>query len=280
MKILISSDSVCDLPAEVIKNNNIKILPLPITLGDELYLDGDNINSEIIFDFVEKNKTLPKTSAINEYDYAEFFKNNLKEYDKIIHFVISDKISLCYENAKAAAKEMSDVYIVNSATLSSAVGLLIMYACSLRDKGLSADEIYKKVMEKVHKTYIVFVIEKLDYLYKGGRCSSLQRLGANLLKLRPSVYINNGKLEVHKKYRGKMPEVVKNFIIDTINENQDYDDEICFITYSSATEEMIQSAHNTLKLQTRFKNILESCAGATITSHCGKNTIGIAFFKK
>ena len=278
MKIAITCDSVCDLSQELIKQNNISILPISIILGDETFSDGVNINSQKIFDYVAKNKQLPKTSAINEFQYAEFFKEHLDGVDALIHFTISSDMSSCFNNEKKAASTLKNVYVIDSRNLSTGVGLQVLYACMLRDKGEKPENIVKKVEARKQFVQASFVIERLDYLYKGGRCSALQLLGANLLKIRPSIIVKNGKMDVHKKYRGKMKDVVKDYIKDTLNEFNTYDKSICFITYSSATEDMVEAAKSTLKEFANFENVYITTAGATVTSHCGENTLGILYF--
>ena len=278
MKIAITCDSVCDLSQELIKQNNINILPISIILGDETFSDGVNINSQKIFDYVAKNKQLPKTSAINEFQYAEFFKEHLDGVDALIHFTISSDMSSCFNNAKKAASTLKNVYVIDSRNLSTGVGLQVLYACKLRDKGEKPENIVKKVEARKQFVQASFVVERLDYLYKGGRCSALQLLGANLLKIRPSIIVKNGKMDVHKKYRGKMKDVVKDYVKDTLNEFNTYDKSICFITYSSATEDMVEAAKSTLKEFANFENVYITTAGATVTSHCGENTLGILYF--
>lgn len=278
MKIAITCDSVCDLSQELIKQNNISILPISIILGDETFSDGVNINSQKIFDYVAKNKQLPKTSAINEFQYAEFFKEHLDGVDALIHFTISSDMSSCFNNAKKAASTLKNVYVIDSRNLSTGVGLQVLYACMLRDKGEKPENIVKKVEARKQFVQASFVVERLDYLYKGGRCSALQLLGANLLKIRPSIIVKNGKMDVHKKYRGKMKDVVKDYVKDTLNEFNTYDKSICFITYSSATEDMVEAAKSTLKEFANFENVYITTAGATVTSHCGENTLGILYY--
>ena len=278
MKIAITCDSVCDLSQELIKQNNISILPISIILGDETFSDGVNINSQKIFDYVAKNKQLPKTSATNEFQYAELSKEHLDGVDALIHFTISSDMSSCFNNAKKAASTLKNVYVIDSRNLSTGVGLQVLYACMLRDKGEKPENIVKKVEARKQFVQASFVVERLDYLYKGGRCSALQLLGANLLKIRPSIIVKNGKMDVHKKYRGKMKDVVKDYIKDTLNEFNTYDKSICFITYSSATEDMVEAAKSTLKEFANFENVYITTAGATVTSHCGENTLGILYF--
>lgn len=277
MKICISSDSVCDLSPEQITENKINIIPLTINLGDNAYLDTLEIKPTDIFSYVEKNKVLPKTSAVNEFQYDEAFEKLLKEYDAIIHFTISSDMSSCYTNACNSAKKFKNVAVIDSRNLSTGVGLLVMYACQLVKEGLGLDEIVQKVTSRIPFVQASFVVERLDYLYKGGRCSALQLFGANLLRLRPSILVSDGKMGTHKKYRGKMKDVVHDYIKDTLAEYPDYDDTMCFITYSSATDEMLESSKDAVAQYGHFKNVYYTNAGCTVTSHCGEHTLGILF---
>lgn len=279
MKVLISTDNVCDMPPQLIEKFNIKFLSLPVTLGDEI-VDSSKIDNEFIFKFVEKNKILPKTSAINEFTYAEFFKKQRKHYDQIVHLTISSKMSLCYDNAKKAAEQIEGVFVLDTATLSSGIAVLVIEAALMREKGKTAPEIMEHLKQLRDKVQVSFVIEKLNYLHKGGRCSGVQRLGANLLKLRPSIVSKNGKLVVHKKYKGKMDEVVKNYVLDTLREHPSRVGDGAFVTYSSATEGMLAAAEEALREEGGFENIYRVRASATITSHCGENTLGVIFLKK
>ena len=281
MKIKITGDTTNDLPTELIKKYNITLKPIIVNLGEQEYRDGENIKLEEVFDFVDKTGQLPKTAALNPLEFEEFFKQQLESdggYDAIIYFSLSSEISSLYQNALAASKQFNNVYVIDSRNLSTGVGLQVLYACMLRDKGEKPENIVKKVEARKQFVQASFVVERLDYLYKGGRCSALQLLGANLLKIRPSIIVKNGKMDVHKKYRGKMKDVVKDYVKDTLNEFNTYDKSICFITYSSATEDMVEAAKSTLKEFANFENVYITTAGATVTSHCGENTLGILYF--
>ncbi len=278
MKIVLTSDSVCDLPKELLIKNNITVIPFGITLGDELKFDGIDITPKLIFEYVKENKILPKTNAINEYDYTEFFKKMLENADAVIHMCISSEISSTYNNAVNASKNFDNVYVIDTLNLTTGIGLLLLYASELIQKGEDVKTIVEKVNARRSAVQTSFVIEKLDYLHKGGRCSSLQLLGANLLKIRPSIILSNGKMGMHKKYRGKMEDVVKSYVKDTFAEFSTPDLKYCFLTYSTATPEMIEAAYKVIKENANFENIIEATAGATVTSHCGQNTIGIIYF--
>lgn len=279
MKVAICSDSSLDLSKELIEKNNIFVIPFGISLGDDQYLDGKDVTPEKIFDFVDKNKMLPKTSAINSETYKCFFEGILKSYDALILFSISSEFSSSFNNAVIASNDFKDkVKVVDSRNLSAGVGMQVLFACQLRDKGYDLDKIFDAVMVRRNFVQTSFVIEKLDYLYKGGRCNSLQFLGANLLKIRPSIIVKNGKMGMHKKYRGNMADVVYKYIKDTLAEFNTPDHSFCFITYSSATDEMLKAANKAVEEYGKFETVYHTTAGSTVTSHCGKNTLGILYY--
>lgn len=279
MKIAICSDSSLDLTKDMIEKHDIHIVPFGIYLGEKLYFDGESVSPDDIFKYVEKHKQLPKTSAINIEAYQEFFTRILKDYDELICFCLSSDMSSSFNNAIIASHNFDKkVKVIDSQSLSTGVGMQVLYACELRDQGKTSEEIFDLVHNRRLYVQASFVVEKLDYLYKGGRCNSLQLLGANLLKIRPSILVDNGNMGMHKKYRGNMQDVVYKYINDTLNEFNNPDHEFCFITYSSATEEMLESAKKALAEYGKFKNVYYTNAGATITSHCGKNTLGILYY--
>lgn len=280
MKILISSDTACDLPTSIVEKYNIPLIPLPITLGNDTFLDGIDVTPEKIYAFVEEHKILPKTSAINDHTYTEFFEKMSKEYDHIIHFTLSHKVSASNSNAVIAQKEFPKVHVIDTYALSSGMAVQIINALNMRDKGYTASQIVEEIEKNKNKVVTSFVIEKLDYLHKGGRCSGLQLLGANVLKLRPSIKMADGALQVHKKYKGKMDKVVSEHILNTLQENPTYDDSVAIIVHSGATEDMLEAARTTLKQHAKFKQVYETITSCTITSHCGKNTLGLVFQNK
>jgi len=280
MKIAISADSACDLNKELLTKNNVSTLPFGITLGDKVCRD-DEIAPQEIFDFVKKTKILPKTSAINESQYTEYFKNLLKTHDGIVHFCLSGGLSAAYGQAVLAAKGFKNVYVIDSQNLSTGIGLLVLNACKLikENKNITAEEVYKKSLERVPFIKVYFVIERLDYLYKGGRCSVLQLFGANLFKIKPQIVVKDGKMLVGRKYHGKMEHVVEQNCADALAENKNLDLDTAFITHAAATPEMIGAAKAALK-NAGFKNIYVTDASSVISSHCGEHTLGILFMKK
>ena len=275
MKVLITAESTIDLPKKLLEEYKIKTLPFMVILGGEEFNDGE-ITSSDIFKFVQEKKILPKTSAINKESYRAFFEENLKEADAIVHFSLSSQLSSSCQNAKDVASEMKNVYVVDTLSLSTGIALLAIYASELAQKGCDAQEIFEKATARIPNVQASFVVERLDYLYKGGRCSALALFGANLLKLRPQIIVKDGKMSAYKKYRGSMDKVISNYCKDTIEEFNNYDKKIAFVTYTTATETMIETAKKALQ-DAGFEKIYETNAAATITSHCGENTLGILY---
>lgn len=276
MAFRITCESSADLSEEMYKKYDIPVLPFAISIGEKEYRDFDLTNEEL-FEQVNKTGTLPKTSAFNEYDYEEFFKKENKG-DGIIHFCISSKISSTYNNAKRAAEKMENVYVIDSMSLSSGTGLQVMYAIKLRDRGVPIEEAVELINNRRSAVQISFVVDTLKYLHKGGRCSALALLGSNLLSIKPSIVLKDGKMLVGKKYVGKIHKCLEKYVADTLTEFNNPDPELCFITYSSATEEMKNVTHEILNKNAKFKNIIETTAGCTVATHCGPNTLGIIYY--
>lgn len=275
MKIAISMESTCDLPQELIKKYNFETTPYSVILGDEVVEDNAELPARI-FEYVEKTKVLPKTSAINEIQYKEYFEGLLKKYDEVIHLTLSSGLTSSVAHAKAVAEDMKNIHVIDSLSLSTGIALLGIYAKELVDAGASVDEIIEKVTARIPHVQASFVVERLDYLYKGGRCNSLAYFGANLLKIRPQIVVTEGKMKSAKKYRGKMPKVIESYCEDTLNEFNTPDKKLAFVTYTTATEEMIEPAKKALT-NAGFETIIETQAGGTITSHCGEHVLGILY---
>ena len=276
MKIVISTESTCDLSKELIEQYHVQLIPYTINLGPKSFHDGE-LTTEEIFESVKETGVLPKTAAINEFEYLEYFKKLREEYDAIVHVSLSSGITASTGNAIKAAAQLKNVYVVDSLALSSGIGLLVRYAAILAQEGLDAKTIYKKLEERKKHLQVSFVIERLDYLYKGGRCNSLQYFGANLFKLRPRIIMKDGKMRSDDKYRGPMGRVVEKYCQRVLEDYPTPDLDCVFITYTTATEEMVASARAACE-NAGFKNIFETHAGGTIASHCGEHTLGILYF--
>lgn len=275
MKIAISAESTCDLSKELLEKYEISTLPYSIILGDDVLEDNEDVPAKI-FEYVEKTKVLPKTSAINEMQYKDYFNKLLETYDAVVHITLSSGISSSNSHAVTAASKMKNVHVIDSKSLSTGIALLCIYARVLADSGERPEEIVKKVEERIPYVQASFVVERLDYLYKGGRCNALSLFGANLLKIRPQIVLKDGLMKPAKKYRGKMDRVIESYANDTLEEFNTPDKSVGFVTYTTATPEMINAAKEAMK-KAGFETIYETRAGGTITSHCGEHVLGILY---
>ena len=276
MKIAISAESTLDLSKELIAQYDIHVIPFTVLLGEDAYFDGE-ISPQDIFDYVAKTKVLPRTCAINEFQYHEYFDGLLKSgYDAVIHFSLSSQISASCSQAIDAASRMENVYVVDSRSLSTGIGLEVIYASKLAKKGLKPQEIVEKVNARIPYVQTSFVIQTLEYLHKGGRCSGLLRFGAALLRIKPQIIVADGKMAPAKKYIGRKTQVVASYCRDTLEQFTNPDLSVAFVTHTLATPEMVSVAIDALRKR-GFKTIYETTAGATITSHCGPMTLGILF---
>lgn len=278
MKIAISAESTIDLSQEILDRFNILTTPFTINFNDQIVEDKIGISKEI-FEFVDKTKKLPKTSAVSPEQYKEHFEKLKQEYDAIIHISISSLMSSAYNNAVMVAKDMENVYVVDSKTLSSAIGLLAIKGRELADAKHTPQEIYDILTETTNHIRVNFVLENLNYLYKGGRCSSLALLGANILKIKPEIIVSGGRMTMGKKYMGNMNKVVEKYAEDYLNEFPNAILDYVFVTHSSPMPEAEEIITKKLK-ERGFKTIFNTLAGGTISSHCGRNCIGILFITK
>ena len=275
MKIAISAETTVDLTKELLEKYDVKTVPFTVLLGEEAKLDGEITVDEII-DYVNITKVLPKTSAVNEYQYDEHFEKLLKDYDAIIHFSLSSELSSAYSNAVRSSQKFENVFVIDSRSLSTGIALLCIYARKLAEKGTSPQEINDLCIKRIPSVQASFELNRVDYLYKGGRCNVLTYLGANVLKIRPQILLKDGKMISGKKYRGKFPHVVNNYCNDVLEEFNNPDLEEVFLTYTTAEDTVLESVKNILR-DRGFKNINVTRAGATITSHCGENCLGILY---
>lgn len=279
-KILIASDSTTDLSPELIERYGIKILPLTISLGGKTYRDGLEIDADAIYMHYEKTGELPKTTAANIGEYTDFFTEMTKDGDDIIFFSLSSLMSSTFNNARIAAEDFNGVYVVDTLNLSTGGGLLMLAACDMVKEGLSAKEIYENVSKLALNVEASFVIDSLEFLHKGGRCSALSMLGANLLKLKPCIEVKNGAMGVGKKYRGKFADVLREYIKERLVNIEDIDKKRVFVTHAGCDEALVKELAATVSEMNIFEEVFVTRAGSTISSHCGKNTLGILFIRK
>ena len=281
--IAITTDSTCDLPQELIEENEITVIPLTVLLGDSVYRDGVDIKPADIYAYVDKTGELPKTSAVTPAEYYEVFKKLVDEGKKVVHIGFSSGLSSSFQNASVASSELDDVYCVDSKTLCTAQGLLVLKACDFRAKGLDAKKIADKVTKLVPKVSATFVLDGLEYLHKGGRCSTVARFGANVLGIKPSIAVDNqtGKLEVAKKYRGKTDIVHKQYITDRMNEIKRIEpDRVVIAESGGVSPKTLAFANGVIEGKDKFNQVIVTDAGCTISSHCGPKTLAIFYIKK
>lgn len=278
--IIISSDSTTDLSPELKERYNVKTIPLGVTLGEKTYFDGVNITPDDIYAHHNKTGELPKTAAANISDCIEFFKQFTDEGKTVIHFTISSEMSSTYNNCRLAAEELGNIFVIDTKNLSTGGGLLVVAASEMVAKGMPAEDIVAEIEKLVPCVDASFVIDSLEYLYKGGRCSALAMLGANLLKLKPCIEVKNGSMGVGKKYRGKFADVLTTYVKERIGDGNDIDLDRVFVTHAGCDNEVVKSIVNEVKSLAPFKEVFLTRAGCTISSHCGANTLGVLFIRK
>lgn len=277
-KVKIISDSTCDLSEELLIQYDIAVLPHPIVRDGELLQDNVSITPDDIYAHYERTGRLCTTSAPNAYDYEQFWRPWLDEGYEIVHFTISSEMSTAYNQAVLAAEETGHVYPVDSRSLSTGIGLLVLEACDLRDQGFAAEEIAARVREDSAKCQASFLVDVIEYLWKGGRCSSVAAIGANLLKLKPRIDVQNGKMLSTKKYRGKTTKCFAAYADDLLKGKDNIRQNRIFITHSGIDEDIIQLVQDKIRQwQPGVENIYVTRAGGTISCHCGPGTLGILY---
>ena len=278
--VMITADSTCDLSPELQQRFNIKILPLNIMLGEETFLDGIEFSPAVMYERYRADGTLPKTAAPGIQSFLDFFQPLLDEGYEIVHLDISCELSGTFNNARLAAEELEGVYPVDSRALSSGVGLLAIEAAACRDKGMSAAEIAEHVTALTEKVDTSFVLDTLEFMWKGGRCSGVAALGANLLKLKPAIEMRNGKLEVYKKYRGSINNVYKQYIRERLQDKKIRGEHIFITNSGEVDEEVVKELEALIRECTDVKEVHYAIAGCTVSSHCGPKTLGVLFINE
>lgn len=279
-KIIITSDSTTDLSQELIERYNVQIIPMGVTMNDTTYKDGVDIDAEKIYENYEKTGELPKTSAVNIDECIEFFKKYTSEGYTIVHFSISSGMSSTVQNCRIAAEEVGNVYVVDTQNLSTGGGLLVCEAGEMLKEGKSAKEIAEECQDLAKYVDASFVIDNLEFLHKGGRCSAVAKLGANLLSLKPCIVVRDGKMGVSKKYRGKFQMVLSKYISDMIGDAEDIRKDRFFVTHAGCDDDICQACVDQVKKLGDFKEVHLTRAGSTVSSHCGRNTLGVLFIRK
>ena len=281
--IKIVSDSTCDLPKELIEKYNIQIVPLHIILEDKEYLDGVEITPDEIYDWSEQAQDTPKTSAVGFEEVMKALKPIVGTEDEMIVFTISGKMSTTVNVFRMAAEELEiedKVSVIDSETLSSGVGLLIIETAEMNLEGKSREEICRRIEELKEKLKVSFVVDTLTYLHRGGRCSSVAALAGGVLKLHPKIVVANGSMSADKKYRGKMEKVIMDYVKELEESMIEADKKRVFITHSGCKQEIIDAVYTYLKEKNYFEEIQIARAGGVISSHCGPGTLGVLYLEK
>ena len=278
--IKITSDSTCDLSEDLLRRYRIGISPLTIIKGEKEFLDGRDISPQDIFAHVAAGGELCKTSAVNVADYLDFFAPLAEKYEAVVHLNLGAKFSSCHQNALLAAEDFPNVYIADSQNLSTGHGHLVLQAAEMAEQGLPAEEIVERLRELAPLVEASFVIDTMEYLQKGGRCSSLAAFAATALKMKPSIKVEEGAMTVGKKYRGSLEKCLRQYIHDRLAGREDIDLCRIFVTHALCPPEMVEMALEEVRKYQPFQEVLVTTAGCTVSCHCGPNTLGILFLRK
>lgn len=280
--IILCADSTCDLSEELLERYNIHIFPLHIVLGDRTYQDGVDLVPDQIYQIYREKKILPKTAAINVEEYTEFVRPFIKAGNDVIYVTLGSGISATYNNCRLAAEELPGMYVIDSGNLSTGMGHVVLAAAKGIEAGLPVEQIVEETRALAHRVEASFVIDTLEFLYKGGRCSALAMLGANMLKLKPCIEVDNAdsKMSVGKKYRGSLDKALEQYVKDRLEGRDDIVTDRIFITHSGIAPERVELVRREIAKYQQFDEIIETRAGCTISSHCGPNTLGILFVRK
>lgn len=281
--VKIISDSTCDLSRELLEKYDIAIVPLHVHLGDEQYLDGVNITPDELYAWSDANNSTPKTAAASIAEVMDIYKQYLETADEIVIFSVSAEMSSNYRVMKLAAQEIECedcIYVVDSANLSTGIGLLVIEAAFMAKEGKNGSEILSAIEMMKPKIRASFVVDTLTYLHRGGRCSGVAALAGGVLQLHPKIVVENGRMDAKKKYRGKMNRVILSYVKDMEENLKAAKPDRVFITHSGCEAEEIDAVREYLESLQVFGEILETRAGGVISSHCGPGTLGVLFVEK
>ena len=279
MKVRMTADSTCDLSPELVRKYDIGIAPLSVIIDGDVFHDGVDVTPRDIFRAVDAGKSV-RTAAVNAYEYREFFTEQLKTCDQIVHVCISSEFSTCYNDAVEASRNMDNVYVVDSRNLSTGSGLLVLEGAEMAADGMDGAKIAETLRERTGLVDASFTVHTVDCLRRGGRCSGLEALGAKLLHIRPSILVRDGKMHPGEKYRGRYEHYLKHYIADMLEDDSTIDFNRVFVTHSPSEEGLVRFAIDTVKSYGLFKEVLETMAGCTVCTHCGPDTLGILFMRK
>ncbi len=276
----IVADSTCDLGAELIARYGVRIVPLDVNLGAKTYLDGVEIDPDAIYRHYEEKHELPRTAAPNMMVFSDVFSSCLASAKGVVCFTISSQMSSTYNNARMASSEFENVHVVDTCNLSTGGGLLVLAAAEMAERGMDAAEIALACRALVSSVDASFVIDDLEFLHKGGRCSALAALGANLLQLKPCITVQEGKMGVSKKYRGKFCAVLEKYVAERIGDGTNVVRDHVFVTHAGCDANVVEAILSQVRTLLPDANVHLTRAGCTVSAHCGRNTLGVLFLRK
>lgn len=280
--VKIISDSTCDLSKELLEKYEVDILPCHILLGDAEYEDGRNLVPEQIYNWSDANKTTPKTSAPSMEAAVELLRPYVEAGREVVCFSIASGMSTSGNVMRMAAVELEAenlVFVIDSANLSTGIGLMVIEASIMAKEGKCAAEIVSVIETLKPRVRASFVVDTLTYLYRGGRCSGLSAMAGSMLKIHPKIVVADGKMVPDEKYRGKMSVVVMRYVKDMEEDLKHAKKDRVFITHSGSEEAVIEEVRQYLESLNRFSEILITRAGGVVSSHCGPGTLGVLFIQ-
>ena len=281
MRFKILSDSTCDLPKEILDRYDITLVPLTVVKDGQDYKDGLDIAAADIFNHVAAGGSLCSTSAVSVGEYEEFFEKYAAEYEGVLLINLGSGFSSSHQNALIAAGDYANVRCIDSNSLSAGQGLIAIKAAQLAESAKNLDALAEAVKAYVPKVEGSFVLDQLKFLVKGGRCSSLAALGANMLNLKPCIALSEGRLTVAKKYRGSYTRCLTNYVKERLEDREDLDSDTLFLIYTvDQPKETLDAVRETIFQYGNFTNVVEATAGCTISCHCGPGTLGLMYLKK
>lgn len=280
--IILCADSTCDLSPELIEKYGVHLLPMHVNLGENTYRDGVDLKPDDIYAVYGEKKILPTTSATNMEEYKEFVTPFIEAGNDVLFINLGSGISTTHNNCRLAAEETEGLYVIDSGNLSTGMGHVVLAAAERIAAGLPIEQIVEELRALTQKVDASFVLDTLEFLHKGGRCSTIAMLGANMLKLKPCIEVNNedSTMTVGKKYRGVLDRCLEEYVADRLKDRTDIDTRRLFITHSGISEERIELVKQAVARYQQFDEVFVTRAGCTISAHCGPNTLGILYIHK
>lgn len=276
-QVVITADSTADIPPELLERFDIHIIPLTIHLGEESFLDGEGFTPEDMYARYHEDGILPKTAAPSVQAFTDFFTSFLKEGAQIVHLDISAELSNAYNAARIAASELDGVYVVDTRSLCCGIALLAVEGAECRDRGMSAPEIAAHLNALREKVSTTFVLDTLTYMWKGGRCSGVSALGANLLNIKPALEMRDGKLMIYKKFRGQRQVVYRKYLTEQLLGKKLLTGHVFFVNSGEIEPEVLDEMEEVIRGLAGGREIHRAIAGCTISSHCGPGTLAVFY---